>query len=902
MRFFYKLALRLRSLFRKRRVEQELTDELRFHLEESIQQNIAIGMTAEQARYAALRDIGGVEQIKEQCRDLRRVNCIESFFQDLRYGMRQLRRSPGFTLVAVITLALGIGANTAIFSMIDGLLLRPLPVAKPSALAVLGFARPGNNNFNPSFSYAEFREASGEAAEVFSEVSAFRFGGAEGGQARPDGLTLDGVTKPIEMVFVTGNFFSMLGVKPSLGRLLLPSEGAFAGKDPVIVLSYGYWASRFSRDASVVGKSAFVNGHPVTIVGVAPEGFVGVTPLIEMQGYMPLGMATVEEGISAGFLDDPKDRALVVLVREKAHAGPEQMQAILRVVGQRLLKRYPRNREEALLRAYPLRPPGILSGGNPFPALIALFLTLAGLVLAIACVNVANLVLARTLVREREMAVRAAIGASRGRLLRQWLTESVLLAALGCACGSFAGIFASKAVASLAPPTQLPMVLNFQFDWRVFTFAWAAAMVAVALIGIAPALRASRVDLRTALQSAGRSPAGGRQRVRQALIAVQVAGSVALLIVAGLFLRSLRNAEHVDLGFAPDHLLNLTLDPGEVGYTKNQGKSFYSDILERVRALPGVRSASLALDIPLGDAVIADGVKVPGHLPPSGEGPPSVLYNAVSPHYFETLGIGLLRGRDLSRADDEASSRVAVVSEAMAKKFWPNQDAVGKRFTMQSDPAHPLEVVGVVRNSRITGVSGPFEPCFYLPLSQHYVSGATLQIRTAADPALMARPVVDLVDSIAPAMPVLRIATMQQALGGFNGLFPFELGAGLSGALGLLGLLLAVVGIFGVTSYVASQRTPEIGIRMVLGAQPREIWWEVLSKGLKAAVAGLVVGNLVAGMTSGLLADLLIGVRPRDPLTFAGVSLLLAGVVLLASYIPARRATKVDPMVALRYE
>ncbi len=896
------LIYRFRVLFGRKSMEADMDEELHAHLEHKVKKYVQSGVAVEEAKRRARLDLGGLEQVKEECRDSWGLQLIEELVQDFRYGLRQLRRNPGFTMVAVLTLALGIGANTAMFSIINGFLLRPLPVSEPDQLMFLGFVRPGINNFDDSFSYPEYEEAVSQDLSMFSGISAMKFGGTEGGQARQDGLTVNGVTKPIEPVFVTGDFFSMLGIRPYLGRLILPSEGSVAGGDAVIVLSYRYWATRFGKDSSIVGKKASVNGHPVTIVGIAPKGFVGVTPMFEMQGYLPLGMATIESGVSPGFMADSKARTLVVLARKNASAEAKQTSAALSVVGGRLLKQFPRSSDEKTLRAYPLRPPGILTGPDLISKLVGLFLVLAGLVLALACVNVANLVLARTVSREREMVVRAAVGASRGRLLRQLLTESLLLAVLGCVGGIVAGILVSSAVSSLPLPTELPVVMNFQFDWRVFAYACVAAGFAVALVGIAPAIRGSGIDLRTRLQTAGRSLVGSRHRLRQALLALQVAGSLALLIVAGLFVGSLRNAEHADLGFDANHILNLSLDPSEIGYTVKRGSSFYNDVLDRVQSLPGVQSASLALAVPLGDSVFADTLKVPGYRLRPGQPPPSVLYNAVSPGYFKTLGIGILSGRDLSREDDENSPHVPVINEAMAEKFWPNQNAVGKQFTMGGDSGQSIEVVGVAKNIRLTGVSGPFDPCFYLPIAQHYASGATLQIRTVAAPDDAARPAIQLIHSISPTMPILRVETMKQSLGGLNGLFGFEFGAGLTGALGLLGLVLASVGIFGVTSYVVGQRTQEIGIRMALGARRRQILWNVLSKVLKSLAIGIGLGILLEILISTLLVDFLVGVKPTDPLTIAAVTLILTAVALLASYIPARRAAKVDPMVALRYE
>lgn len=483
MEWLSELGRRLIALFRRGRFDADLDEEMRLHRELREQERIAEGITAEEAHYAATKQFGNPLNLREESHDMWGWNWLENFVQDIHFGLRQLRRNSGFTAIAVITLALGIGVNAAMFSMVNGLLLRPLPIRDPNQMTFLGFTRPGINNSDKMFSYPEFDEIRSQAGSVFSDAAALKFGGVESGQTTPDGLTVDGQTKPIETEFVTGNFFSMLGIRPTLGRFILPSEGAEAGEDPVIVLSYRYWATRFGRDPSILGKKALVNGHPVTIVGIAPKDFFGVTPLIDIQGYMPLGMATVEEGVPGGFLADPKYRSLVVLARENT----PNPQPVLQVVGARLLKAHPRNEQEGALRAYPLRPPGMISGPNPFPQIVGLFLTLAGLVLLLACVNVSNFALVRGLVREREMVVRAALGAGRARLLRQLLTESLVLAFLGGCGGTLVGVLASSALASISLPTQLPMVLNFQLDWRVLAYAAATTIFATAWVGIVPA-------------------------------------------------------------------------------------------------------------------------------------------------------------------------------------------------------------------------------------------------------------------------------------------------------------------------------------------------------------------------------------------------------------------------------
>jgi putative ABC transport system permease protein len=687
-----------------------------------------------------------------------------------------------------------------------------------------------------------------------------------------------------------------------VGRFIVNSEGKVAGADPVVVLSYNYWQSRFHGDPGIVGKSGSLNGHPVTIVGVTRKGFLGPTPIIETQAYLPLSMYSVETGVAADFLTNPASRSMLAFARVKSGAAHPQVQSVLAVVGQRLLKQYPRDRGIGELRADPLRPPGIMNGTNPLPKLAALFLTLAALVLALACVNVANLFLVRSASRQREMAVRAALGAASGRLVRQLLTESLVVAALGCVVGIFLGLEGSRLLATVPMQTELPFAFDFDFNWRVFVYAFGVAVATGLAVVAAPAIRLGRSNLREVLHDAGRTSTGGRQRLRSALVAVQVGGSLTLLIAAGLFVRSLRSVQSSDLGFDPRSVLNLTLDPNEIGYTEIQARAFYRTILDRARSLPGVESASLASAVPLSESVQGNGLAISGYRTPSGQEAPHAEFNAVSPQYFTTMRMALNRGRDFSDADNESSSHVAVINQVMAQRYWPDQDVLGKSFTTASDPKHPVTIVGVVQNHRMSQLYGPFEPIFYLPIGQNYSPVETLQIRSEQSAQILVPAVRSIAQSLAPAVPIYGVRTMTQALHGGNGLLFFELGAGLATVLGLLGLILAIVGVYGVMSYAVSQRTQEIGIRMALGAQRRDILSAIGRQGLAIVVSGLTVGLLAAWAVGRLVSDFLVGVEPTDPITYLGVSFLLAIVASLATYMPARRALHIDPIVALRYE
>jgi predicted permease len=827
---------------------------------------------------------------------------MSGLIQDFRYAIRQLRKSPAFFGVVVLTLGLGIGANTAIFSMVDWLVLRSLPIKDPGQMHFLAFSRPGANS-EVQFSYPEFEEIQKQTTDAFSGMTPFIFGGLAGAQNSQSGLTADGTTKPVQTGYVGGTFFSLLGIAPAAGRFILSTEGKVAGADPVVVLGYNYWQTRFSGDPAIIGKAVSINGYPVTIIGIAPKGFRGPTPILEVQAYLPLSMYLVERGVASNFLADSKARSMLAFVRVKTGADRRQVQSEMAVVGQRLLKQYPRDRGIGGLSAPQLRPPGIVGGeANPFPKLAALFLTLAALVLVLACVNIANLFLVRAASRQREMAVRAALGAGSGRLVRQLLTESLVVAALGCGVGILLGLGATRLFDSVSTQSDLPIVFDFDFNWHVFAYALAVAATTAAFVVVVPAVRVWHGNLRQVLHEGGRTSTGGRQRMRDILVAVQVGGSLTLLIVAGLFVRSLRSVQNSDLGFDPRAVLNLTLDPNEIGYTEAQGRAFYRAMLERTRSLPGVHSASLASVVPLSDSVQGNDLVIPGFVASSGQEAPHAEVDAVSTDYFTTMRMAPNRGRDFSDADNENSPHVVVINQAMADRYWPSQEVLGKSFALSSDPKHPETIVGVVKNSRMSQLYGPFEPIFYLPVAQNYTSTETLQIRSERSTPDMVGEVRAIAQSLAPAIPVYGVRTMTEALHGGNGLLFFEVGASLAAALGLLGLVLAIVGVYGVMSYAVSQRTQEIGVRIALGAQKRDILGMIGRQGALIVASGLAVGIVAALAVGRLVSDFLVGVTPSDPATYVGVSLLLATVAVLATYIPTRRATKVDPMVALRYE
>jgi predicted permease len=819
-----------------------------------------------------------------------------TIMQDIRYGFRTLLKNPGFTAVAILTLALGIGANTAIFSLVDAFLLRPLPVKDPAQITTLGYQQDSSTPLViNTFSVPDYRDIRDQTGNVFSGLVAYQIG--------LDGLTVNGKADRVVSSYVTGNYFSMMGIKPALGRFILPSEGETIEADPVMVLGYAYWKTHFGGDPEIVGKNVSVDGHPVTIVGVAPEGFYGLFALVDIQAYMPLGMASIE-GNPSDFMNNRGFRQLFVYGRLQPGASIGKAQSTLNVVGQRLSQAYPKDDKNLSLLVFPeLRSRPSPDPKNTLLVISGLFLGLAAMVLLLACVNVANILLVRATVREREMAIRAALGAGRGRLMRQLLTESLVLALGGGLAGIVLGYWGSSALSHLNFATDLPVRLDFGFDWRVFGFAFSAALLTGLIVGIVPAVRASRGNLAQILHEGGRGLVGGRHRLRSALVVAQVAGSLMLLIIAGLFTRSLGEAQRSNLGFDPSHVVNFYMDPAEIGYNEAQGREFYKNLLARVRALPGVVSATTANSTPMGYINGGDTVTVEGYEVPAGQPAPVSLYNVISTDYFKTLGIPLLQGRTFTEADDQNALFVGIVNEAMVKKYWPNVDPIGRHFRIGAELNHPITVIGVAKNSRFAGITGDINTYFYLPLAQHYAinSLAALQVRTAAAPQTMIPTIEHEIESLAPELPVFDVKTMTEALNTLNGLLLYRIGAMLAAALGILGLILALVGVYGVISYAASQKTHEIGIRMALGAQPAEILKMILRQGLVIVAVGLVIGLISALAAAKVVGDFLT-VSATDPLTYVTVSGALTIVALLACYIPARRAMRVDPIVALRYE
>ena len=886
----------LHRLFHKQQAEKQLDAELRDHLDRQISDYIAAGITPEEARRRAHLDFGGLESIKQQTRESRRGNFLETLFQDLGYGVRMLRKSPSLTAIIVITLALGIGVNTAIFSVLNGWLFRPLPARAPEQITVLAFSRDHNGS---NFSFPDLLDFQKQPG-AFSDLFAYGLSVA--------GLSANGTPREFSYSSVTGNYFSALGVTPALGRFFLPGEGETPGSPLLVVLGNSYWQRNFGSDPGVVGKLVLVNGRPATIIGVAPKDFHGTLFAFDMDGFLTLNAMDMDKE-SSQFWTDRRDRRLIVLGRLKPNFSASQAAISSDITAQRLAAQYPSTNKNVTIRVIPerlARPAVFVS--SFVPAIAGLFFVLAGLVLLLACMNVVNILLARSEARRREMAIRTALGAGRGRLVRQMLTESLLLSLFGGIAGVLFGkwsISASgSALHSVTTTTNFAYKMDCSLDWRVFSYTLAAAILTGILIGLLSALRASRTDVNEVLQGSGRGDPSvrGSSRIRSALVVVQVAGSLILLIVAGLFVRSLRHTERMYLGFEPDHVLNVMLDPHQIDYDEAHAKAFYRELENRTRALSGVQSASLSYAVPLGIPGHAGFVTLEGRLLVPGQQPPESSFNSVDASYFSTMRIPILRGRTFADSDNEAAPQVAMVNQTMAKKLWPNEDPVGKRFRWASENGPSVEVVGVARDGQYFFLSPDSQPYFYVPLSQNFSSRLSLQIRSSLPPESLTLAVQEQVRALAPDLPIIDISTMQQTVRGLGGLFIFRLAASLSAALGFLGLALAVIGVYGIVSFGIIQRTREMGIRMALGASRSDILKLALGSGLALISYGVILGIISAWVVTRVIGKLLIGVSGTDPAAYATAAVMISAVALFACWIPAHRATQVDPLVALRYE
>ena len=817
--------------------------------------------------------------------------------QDLRYGSRMLWKKPGFTLVAALTLALGIGANTAIFTLVNAVFLQPLPVAEPARLMSVFGTDEKNRSAQTdyiSMSWPNFKDYR-DQNDVFTGMIAFQ----------NIVLNFSGGGEPelIGGMIVTGNYFDLLGVKAAIGRTFLPEEDSTPGTHPVVVLSYSAWHRRFGGDPAIVGRAIKLNGLDYTVVGVAAEGFKGTDAIGEGPDcWVPMMMhdqAFIK--VFRDAFDSRRAMILNVIGRLKPGVTEQQAETAMRAIGRRLEQDFPNDNDKRSVTLIPLNqstiPP---QERSVYLRASGLMLTVVGLVLLIACGNVANLLLARATARRKEIAMRMALGAGRARLIRQLLTESSLLALAGGGAGLLLAVAGRDLLWAFRPYGMNAGDINLSFDPRVLGYTLLLSLGAGIIFGLAPALQASRADLVTELKEKSGQAAGGRRwfSLRNLLVVGQAALSLVALISAGLFLRSLGNALRINPGFETEKLLLLSFDVDAQGYDKARGMEHYRRVVERVEAIPGVISAAIASARPFGWGFVRS-VFVEGQEPSSGGHGILTIVGTVAPKYFETMSIPLVRGRNFTEADRENTPPVVVINEAMAKRFWLNQDAVGKRFRFFGDDVSQ-EVIGVVKDSTVQDIGEAPRPVTYLSLLQDYPSWVTLHVRTAGDPSELLATVRREAQALDRTMPLMRSATVSELIG--EQLWRARMGAALLAVFGLLALILASVGIYGVVAFSVSRRTSEFGIRLALGARPSDVLRLVLGQTLTLVAVGAMIG-----ITGGLIAtrtvrNLLYGMSAIDPATFIGMPLLLLLVALMASYLPARRATKIDPMTALRHE
>jgi len=818
---------------------------------------------------------------------------LDNFWKDLRYAFRMLFKSPGFTLVAVLALGLGIGANTAIFSVFNGMLWRPLPVKNPKQLVVVA-SKTRDFQFPFSLSYPDFQDYR-QLKNVFTDLVAYSPSPVNfGAQGRPERAWAD---------LVTGNYFSALGIEPALGRTFAPDEGWVPNKDPLVVLSYKYWQKRFGGDRSIVGQTVQVNNHAFTIIGVAPEKYIGAYYFIEPDLYLPISTSGLLDPTQSDVLTKRSAAFLRVLGYLQPGVTPAQAMAAAQPIDQRLAQDFPDSHKGLSLLVLPelsARPePGL--GGFMSTAVIV-FMLLVGLVLLIACANVANLILARANGRRKEFATRVALGASRWRMARQLLTETVLLSAFGGILGMVFARWAGMALTSIHIPSDIPMRLfDLRLDWRIFSFAFLAALLTGVVAGLVPSLQASRTDLADTLKAGGRSggSSAGHHRFRNALVVSQVAVSLLLLACAGFFIRSLQNSAHVDMGFRVDHTLMMSMDLGLQGYNEERGQQFFKQLAERVRSLPGVRDAAVSAYIPMGYNSSGINIFPEGQAIDDKTNTQVAFDDMVQPSYFRTAGVPVIKGREFTDADSATAPLVAIINEAFAQKIWPGQDPIGKIFRTKKDGA-PIQVVGLTRTGKYLFLYEPPQGYVYFPLAQRYSAGANLFVYSEGDPQQLVSAVRDQISQLDAGLPVFAVTTMEAHVRYGKPLLPARLGAMLVGAFGFLGLVLASVGVYGVVSYSVSQRTQEIGIRTALGAQRANVLRMILKQGMRMALIGTGVGIVLSFLLFRGLRSVLYGVKSTDLVTLAAVSGMLLAVAFLASYVPALRATRVDPVVALR--
>ncbi len=821
---------------------------------------------------------------------------METLWQDFRYAIRTLAKSRGLTVVAVLSLALGIGANATIFTFIDGLLLRPPTVADPAGLLEVwqhNTTRGNGIGSHMQLSFPDY-EYYRDHNRVFSEMGAFT--------AETSGVIWNraGEGEMLHGALVSANFFSILGVQPALGRTFLPEEDQAATAAPVVVLSHALWEQRLGSDPGIVGTTLTLNGRNFTVIGVAPAGFTGVLAGFTPELWTPVAMhGAVNPGLN------PTERHMHWIIgigRMKPGIARAQANAELAILGQQLAADYPdadRNLVPAGLPVELVPSPfrGVAGGVS------AVLMAVVGLVLLIACANVANLLLAKAASRRREVAIRVALGANRRRLIQQMLTESVLIAGIAGTLGLLLSLWAAPLLLSLKP-ASLPLALNISPDIRVLAFATITSIVTGLVFGLAPALQQSKVNQVDSLKEGSAQGGSARARLRNGLVIAQVTACVVLLVGASLCVRSLLNARSIDPGFDTQNAVAASLNVQTFGYTEERGREYYARLLENVRTLPGVRYASFADHLPLGQMMRMEGIEIDGYEAPRGPaGTPQLAIDMalVAPDYFEAMGIPVLSGRSFSDKDGRNAPPVVMINQQMADRFWPRQNPVGQSVKLMGPTGSRTraEIIGVVKTGRYQSLGEDPKPFFYRSLLQDYEPAVQLVVRTQGDVPIVGA-LRQEVRALDPQMALVGVETLEQHMQ--LPLFPARAAGLLLGMFGLLALTLAVVGLYGVIAYSVSQRTREIGVRMALGARRSDVIRLVVVQGLRLTLIGMGIGLIGALGVTRVLSNFLYGIKPTDPLSFAAVAVSLTLVALAASYVPARWATRVDPMRALRSE
>jgi predicted permease len=814
---------------------------------------------------------------------------MKGLFQDFRYGWRVLRNAPGFTMAAILTLALGIGANSTIFSWIDSTILNPIPGVKDaSRYAMLTVGRRAGQH-NP-MSYPDYKDLR-DRNRAFSSLVGLAMW--------PMSLTASGKPERVWGTLVTANYFDALGVRPVLGRGFLPSEDTKPGGAPVVVISDRLWKTQFGEDRSVIGRTVQIDRHPYEIVGVAPPVFQGTQTGLRSDMWVPVMMVQQAYGGSRDLLQLREGRWLIVFGRLKPRLTLDEAQADANVIMEQIARAYPdSHKAEFSITAHPLwRAP---FGANFYlHEALAWLMAIAGIVLLLACANVANLMLVRSIGRRREMAVRLSMGASRGRLIRQLLAESLIVA---CCGGGVAMLFTAWSAGTLSdfvpPVAEVPIAMVVTANRTVLLVTLALSVLTGVLFGILPALRASKLRPAAVLKEEAGSVAGAirKARLSSVLVIAQIAMSLFLLVCAGLFIRSFESAQKFDPGFNPHGVLLCSYDLRGLGYTTTSGTTFARQLYAKLEAIPGIEAATLADWVPLGFGSSGVEILPEGYVPHAHE---SMVVDAASvgPNYLKTMQIPLLAGRDFRANDDDKGQLVVIVDQEFAKRYWPGADAVGKQVAAEGKR---FTVVGVAQNIDNDHLGQKPQPFIYIPLFQDYSAAISIEVRAAGDPLLFVSPVERAVRSLDADVPLFDLTTLDSRI--LLNTMTERMSGAFVGGFGILAMVLAAVGIYGLLAYVTRQRTHEIGIRMALGADPREVLRLILGQGLKLVSFGLAIGLLASFLLTRALSSQLFGVTPADPPTYLAVVILLLGVALVACYLPARRAMKVDPLVALRYE